>query len=68
MNRDKNMLKKLYLIKINRLEQSRIKTKEQKRDCVKAQDYETAIKLRDKEHDIMYMLDRLNELIKLTNK
>ena len=54
------------------MEQNRIKVKEEKIKCIKAQDYETAGKLRDEERDIIFMIDRLNKLMKLnemiTNK
>lgn len=67
-----NISTKLYPIRIYRLEQNRIKVKEEKIKCIKAQDYETAGKLRDEERDIIFMIDRLNKLMKLnemiTNK
>ncbi len=72
MERDKDIILKLYQTKLMRLEHKCIDIRNEKLNCVRAQKYDAACKLRDEQKDIMDLIERLKKMMKLngmiTNK
>lgn len=64
---NKDILTKINLIKLDRLEQERVKYYNEKVRCVKNQDFALASEMRDKERQFIFMIDRIKKMIKLSN-
>ena len=67
MTNDKDILTKINLIKIDRLEHERLKYYNEKVKCVKNQNFDLASKMRDKERYLIPMIDRMKKMMKLNN-
>lgn len=59
---------KLNLIKLDRLEQERLKYYNEKIKYVKEQNYELACKMRDKEQYLIIIIDRMKKIITLNRE
>jgi len=67
MTKDKDILYKVLLIKINRLEEKRIKAYNAKIECVKAQNYHNAGEFREIERCLLLEIDKSKKLMELNN-
>lgn len=64
MTNDKDILIKIKLIKLDRLEQERLKYYNEKVRCVRNQDFALASEMRDKERYYIFMIDKIKKTMK----
>ena len=67
MTNDKDILTKINLIKLDRLEHKRLKYYNEKVKCVKEQNYSIAAEMRDKERHLLLIIDKIKKTMKLNN-
>lgn len=67
MTKDKDILTKINLIKLDRLEHNRLKYYNEKVRFVKNQNYASAAEMRDKEIYFSHLIDRMKKMLKLNN-
>lgn len=68
MTNDKDILTKINLIKLDRLEHERLRYYNEKVKCVKEQNYSIAAEMRDKERHLLLIIDRIKKINRITNK
>ena len=67
MTNDKEILTKINLIKIDRLEYERLKYYNEKVKGIKDQNYAYAAEMRDNETYLSLMIDRMKKMMKLND-
>ena len=67
MTKDENILTKINLIKLDRLEHERLKYYNEKLKGIRNQNYAYSSVMRDKERHLLLMIDRMKKIIKLNN-
>ena len=67
MTDNRDILTKVNLIKLDRLEQQRLKYYNEKVRGIKEQNYVLASNMRDKERYYQSMIDRIKKIMKLNN-